>query len=55
MTIDELIEQLKVLNLPGNTKVYIANEDDRTFTEADEVVKTRVGTLESPRTVIAIY
>lgn len=53
MTIDELIERLKVLNLPGDTKVYIAN--DRTFTEVDEVLKTRVGTLDNPRTVIAIY
>ena len=55
MTIDELIQRLKDTDLPGDTPVYIANDDDRTMTETDEVVRTRVGRLENPRTVVTIY
>ena len=55
LTIDELIQALKETGLPGNTEVYLANDDDRTFRETDEVLKVRVGTLENPRTVVAIY
>lgn len=55
MTKDELIQRLKDAELPGDTVVYIANDDDRSYVECDEVVVTVVGALDSSRKIIAIY
>lgn len=55
MTIDELIQALKETGLPGDTEVYLADDDDRTFIETEEVLKVQVGNVENPRTVVAIY
>lgn len=58
MTIDELIQALQALKetgLPGDTEVYLADDDDRTFIETEEVLKVQVGNVENPRTVVAIY
>lgn len=55
MTIDELIQALKETGLPGDTEVYLANDDDRTFRKTEEVLKVQVGILENPITVVVIY
>lgn len=55
MTIDELIQQLKDSKLPGDTEVYLANDESEYLTETDETVITTVGGSVIPRRVIAIY
>ena len=55
MTIDELIQQLKDSKLPGDTEIYLANDESEYLTESDEAIVTTVGSSVIPRKVIAIY
>lgn len=55
MTIAEMIEQLKSLDLPQDTEIYLANENCDYFRISDEVIKVKVGTLQHNRTIAVIY